>query len=55
MIELTDKCLSESKPLFISDGLRSYSEALLQKYGKWVEFLRTGKRGGLKIPSCPKW
>lgn len=50
LVELTDKCLSGLKPLFISDGLRFYSEALLQKYGKWVEFPRTGKRGRPKIP-----
>lgn len=50
LVELTDKCLSGLKPLFVSDGLRFYSEALLQKYGKWVEFPRTGKRGRPKIP-----
>lgn len=50
LVELTDKCLSGLKPLFISDGLRFYSEALLQKYGKWVEFPRTGKRGRPKMP-----
>lgn len=50
LVELTDKCLSGLKPLFISDGLRFYSEALLQKYGKWVGFPRTGKRGRPRIP-----
>ncbi|MDY0387720.1 MAG: hypothetical protein RBT65_11495 [Methanolobus sp.] len=50
LVELTDKCLSGLKPLFVSDGLRFYSEALLQKYGKWVGFPRTGKRGRPKSP-----
>ena len=50
LVELTDKCLSKSKPLFISDGLRFYPEALLKKYGKRKEFPRTGIRGRPKIP-----
>lgn len=50
LVELTDKCLSGLKPLFVTDGLKFYAEALLQKYGKWVEFPRTGKRGRPKIP-----
>src|SRR5512136_1554587 len=50
-IEATDKHLSDSKPLFVSDGLKFYAEALLKKYGELVEFPRTGKRGRPKKPA----
>ena len=50
MIEATDKYLSDSRPLFVTDGLKFYAEALLKKYGEWVEFPRTGKRGRPKKP-----
>ncbi len=50
LIEVTDKHLSDSKPLFITDGLKFYAEALLKKYGKWMEFPRTGKGGRPKKP-----
>ena len=50
LVELTDNCLSISKPMFISDGLRFYPEALLKKYGIWKEFPKTGKRGRPRIP-----
>ena len=50
-IEATDKQLSDSKPLFVSDGLKLYAEALLRKYGEWIEFPRTGKRGRPKKPA----
>jgi len=45
LIEVTDKHLSDSKPLFTTDGLKFYAEALLKKYVEWIEFPRTGKRG----------
>ena len=50
-IEATDKYLSDSKSLFVTDGLKLYAEALLKKYGEWVEFPKTGKRGKSKIPA----
>lgn len=50
MIEATDKHLSDSKPLFVTDGLKLYAEALLKKYGEWIEFPKTGKRGRPKNP-----
>jgi len=50
LIEATDKHLSDSKPLFVTDGLKLYAEALLKKYGEWVEFPKTGKRGRPKNP-----
>jgi hypothetical protein len=34
LIEVTDKHLSDSKPLFVTDGLKFYLESLLKKYGK---------------------
>ena len=34
-----------SKPLFVTDGLKFYTRALLKKFSKLVEFPRTGKRG----------
>ena len=51
LIEATDKHLSDSKPLFVTDGLKFYAEALLKKYGKWIEFPKTGKRGRPKKPA----
>jgi len=51
LIDVTDKHLSNPKPLFITDGLKFYAEALLKKYGKWVKFPRTGKRGRPKKPA----
>lgn len=54
LIDVTDKHLckldSGLKPLFITDGLKFYTEALLKKYGEWMEFPRTGKRGRPKKP-----
>ena len=50
LIEVTDKHLSDSKPLFITYDLKFYAEALLKKYGEWMEFPRTGKRGRPKKP-----
>lgn len=45
LVESTAKCLSESIPLFVSDGLEFYAKALLKKFGETEEFPRTGKRG----------
>lgn len=51
LVEVTDKHLSESKPLFITDGLKFYAGALLKKYGNLIEFPKTGKRGRPKKPA----
>ena len=45
LLKLTSKRLSESKPLFVSDGLKFYTKALLNEFGEIEEFPRTGKRG----------
>jgi IS1 family transposase len=50
LIKITDKHLLDSKPLFVTDGLKFYAESLLNKYGKRVEFSKTGKRGRPKKP-----
>jgi len=50
LLELTAKCLSESRPLFVSDGLKFYTKALLKKFGEIEEFPRTGKKGRPKNP-----
>src|SRR5450756_2545453 len=50
LVESTAKCLSESMPLFVSDGLEFYAKALLKKFGETEEFSRTGKRGRPKKP-----
>jgi len=50
-IEVTDKHLSDSKPIFFTDGLKFYAESLLNKYGEWVELPKTGKRGRPKKPA----
>ena len=51
MVDVTDKHLSDSKPLFVTDGLKFYAQALLKKYGEWIEFPRTGKTGRPKNPA----
>jgi IS1 family transposase len=51
LIDITDKHLSDSKPFFVTDGLKFYAKALLKKYGEWVEFPRTGKKGRPKKPA----
>lgn len=51
LVEITDKHLSDIKPLFVTDGLKFYAEALLKKYGKLVEFPKTGKRGRPRKPA----
>ena len=50
MIKTTDKHLSDSKPLFVTDGLKFYAESLLNQYSKWREFPKTGKRGRTRKP-----
>ncbi|MGD9778130.1 MAG: IS1 family transposase, partial [Methanosarcina sp.] len=51
LVKITDKHLSDLKPLFVTDGLKFYAEALLEKYGKLVEFPKTGKRGRPRKPA----
>jgi len=51
LIKNTDKHISDPKPLFVTDGLKFYAESLLKKYGEWVEFPKTGKRGRPKKPA----
>ena len=50
LLDLTAKCLSESRPLFISDGLKFYTKALLNEFGEIEEFPKTGKRGRPRNP-----
>jgi IS1 family transposase len=50
LLKLTAKCLSESIPLFVSDGLKFYIKALLNEFGEIEEFPRTGKRGRPRNP-----
>jgi len=50
LVQLTAECLSDSMPLFVSDGLEFYAKALLKEFGKIEEFPRTGKRGRPKKP-----
>lgn len=39
-----------SMPLFVTDGLKFYSSALLKQYGQLRAFPRTGKRGRPRSP-----
>jgi IS1 family transposase len=45
LLELTANRLSGPRPLFVSDGLKFYTKALLKKFGEIGVFPRTGKRG----------
>ena len=44
VVETTKKRIA-SMPLFVSDGLKFYTKALLKSYGKWVTFPKTRRRG----------
>ena len=44
LLESVSKRL-KSIPLFVTDGLKFYAEAILKKYGKLMEFPKKGKRG----------
>ena len=50
LLKSTAKCLSESTPLFVTDGLEFYAKAILKQFGEIKEFPRTGKRGRPKKP-----
>ena len=50
LLKLTAKRLSELRPLFVSDGLKFYTKALLNEFGEIEEFPRTGKRGRPRNP-----
>ena len=50
LLKLTDNCLSENKPVFVTDGLDFYKIALLNHYGVQIEYPKTGKRGRPKKP-----
>ena len=50
LVQLTAKRISGLSPLFVTDGLKFYAEAILRKYGELVKFHRTGKRGRPKKP-----
>jgi len=50
LVKLTDNCLSENKPVFVTDGLDFYKIALLNHYGVQIEYPKTGKRGRPRKP-----
>src|SRR5664280_2133445 len=50
LVKLTDDCLSENIPVYVTDGLDFYKVALLNQYGIRIEYLKTGKRGRPKNP-----
>ena len=52
LVELVNKHLSSKIPVFVTDGLNFYREALLKQFGFLKEFPRTGKRGR---PNKPKF
>ena len=43
LVELVNKHLSDKIPVFVTDGLNFYREALLKQFGVLKEFPRTGK------------
>ena len=44
LVSRTARCL-KALPLFVTDGLKFYKTASLNRYGKLQSFARTGKRG----------
>ena len=43
LLKLTDNCLSENKPVFVTDGLDFYKIALLNHYGVQIGIQKQGK------------
>jgi IS1 family transposase len=50
LVKRTAKCLKDL-PLFITDGLKFYTTALLKQYGQPQSFVRTAKRGRPRLPT----
>jgi len=50
LIEETDRLIARPLPLFVSDGLKMYIQALLRRYHYTREFARTGKPGRPRKP-----
>lgn len=50
LVKLTADCLSETIPVYVTDGLDFYKVALLNQYGVRIEYPKTGKRGRPKNP-----
>ena len=50
LVELVNKHLSDKIPVFVTDGLKFYREALLKQFGFLKVFSATGKRGRPKKP-----
>ena len=50
LVELVNKHLSDKIPIFVTDGLKFYREALLKQFGVLEEFPSTGNRGRPKKP-----
>ena len=50
LVKLTDDCLSENKPIFVTDGLDFYKVALLNQYGLRIDHPKTGERGRPRNP-----
>lgn len=50
LVELVYSHLSDKIPVFVTDGLNFYMEALLKQFGVLEEFPATGKRGRPKKP-----
>jgi IS1 family transposase len=48
LVESTAKCLSESMPLFVSDGLEFYAKALLKNLEKQKSSPEPGREEGLR-------
>ena len=48
LLELVSKRL-KSIPLFVTDGLKFYAEAILKKYGELMEFPKKGREEDQKI------
>lgn len=51
LLRATRRCLAKGTwPLFTSDALRHYAQVLLEVFGVWRRFPRTGKRGRPRQP-----
>ena len=51
LVRAIRRCLARGTwPLFTSDALRHYAQVLLEAFGMWRQFPRTGKRGRPRHP-----
>ena len=52
LVKLTDDCLSENIPVYVTDGLDFYKVALLNQCGVRIEYPKKGKKVDQRTQNC---